>query len=357
MTLSLSPLKAAAGRKLSPGPRGEVPFLVLPENALAHAATMALSEKLNDTSPQIVFLYGPSGVGKTHLAQQFLQRVRAADRQGVILCKQATEFVEELADAAQAGTVPQFQLRFAEVDCLIIEDFHVLEGCPETQQQLLARVDQITSCGGRVLFTSRRSPGEIKGANEQLINRCLGGVCAAIRLPAGGRRQRLLEHFAGAELIPLPDDAAAALAAELSVSPRELRAAVIQLETAARLAGCRIDTAFVHKHLKHEAKQVELGLSDVTRAVVNEFGISVARIRSKNRSQELVLARQCAMYLARELTDKRLEEIGRYFGNRDHATVVYACHRIKARSQESAELRRQLAQILKKLNVGGGPEC
>lgn len=355
--MSVSPAKAETGRIVSRPTRVDSHLLVLPENALAFTAVETLTKTPHSKNAQIVFIYGPSGVGKTQLAQHFLQRVRSADRRPTVMFKHAAEFIDEFIEAAQANNIPQFQRSFAAINCLVIEDFQAFEGSPESQQQLVAQVDRIIGRGGQILFTSRKSPSELKNSNEKLINRCIGGVCAAIQLPGLSSRKELLAHFASVEMIPLPDAAADLLAAELSVSPRELRAAIIQVEAAARLGGCRIDTPFVRNYLQHEAKRPDLGLSDITRAVARQFDISVSRLRSRSRNQESALARQCAMYLSRELTEKRLEEIGRYFGNRDHATVVYACRRIKSRALESAEIRRHITQILQTLNTSTGPDC
>jgi len=356
MTMSLSPAKADSARVFSKPLRVDSQLLVVPENAMAYTAVVTLSETPNSANAEIVYIYLPSGVGKTHLAQHFLQRVRSAKRQTTVMFKHAAEFVDEFIEAAQSNNIPQFQRSFAAINCLVIEDFQALEGRHESQQ-LLAQVDRIIGRGGRILFTSRRSPGDLKNANEKLMNRCIGGVCAAIQVPGPSSRKQLLAHFASAEMILLPEAAAALLAEELPISPRELRAALIQLEAAAKLAGCRIDTPFVRKYLQHEAKRPDVSLRDITRAVARQFDLSVTRIRSRNRNQELALARQCAMYLSRELTGKRLEEIGHYFGNRDHATVVYACRRIKARALESAEIRRHITQILQALNTAATPNC
>lgn len=332
----------------------EAALLVLPENELAATAITMLAGPPLKAAPSLVFLHGPSGVGKTHLARHCLRLQAHEKNAGSVLCKSAPEFIDEFTEAAQLRSVRRFQLEFDDIDFLVVEDFHALENRSESQQQLLARMDQIVCSGGKILITSRKSPGELTGIQQRLISRCLGGVCCAVRMPDPSSRRKLLTHFAGSLQIPITAKAIAGLAEALSVSPRELRSTLIQLEAAAALGRRQIDDDVVSRFLNQEILRTELEISDISRAVAREFDFSQKELRSRNQNHTLVLARQCAMFLTRELTEISLTVVGDYFGNRDHSTVVYACKRFKKLLPDHAEIRRQVSRIRQTLNV---PDC
>ncbi len=332
-------------------------FVVLPENELAYTAGILLVNSAGGINPALNFVYGASGVGKTRLAQHCLHMGRFHEKRIPVMIRQAAEFVDLFTEAAEVGKIPQFQQEFEPVEFLVIEDIQAFEGRVESQQQLQAQLDRIIGLGGKVLLTSRKSPGELTGFSPKLTNRFLGGVCTAIKMPAVSSRRRLLTHFAGVEQIPISCEAVAMLAEKLPVSPRELRATLVQLEAAALQEHRRIDEALIKKFLQRETLQPSLNLTEITQAVARDFELSMTQLRSRSRNQELASARQCAMYLARNLTKQPLEAIGRFFGGRDHATVVYACKRVKTLIPEQPDLRRRLARIRQTLNAGDDENC
>ncbi len=338
-------------------PRNVGTFVVLPENELALTAGENLLGSGLENSPQLQYVYGPSGVGKTHLVQHCLQMSRAHEPRLPLIMWPAAEFVERFSQAAEEGRIREFQNRFNEVDLLVLEDVQVFERRRESQQQLESQLDRLIQRGGRVLLTSRKSPGELSGFSARLINRFIGGVSTAMRMPGATSRIKFLTHFAETEQIPISSAAISHLAQDLAVSPRELRAALVQLEAAAVHGKQPLDESLIAKYLQREALQPELQLSDIVRAVAREFELSMVDIRSKSRHQEFVLARQTAMYLARKLTQNRLETIGQFFSDRDHATVVYACHRIDELISQRPHLRRRLAGILETLEVHDDITC
>jgi chromosomal replication initiator protein len=196
-----------------------------------------------------------------------------------------------------------------------------------------------------MIWTSRNSPGEMSGIDKKLLSRFRGGVVAHLRPVGLESRIRLLSHFAMMQQLNLPVEAAEILAAGMEVSPRELWAFVGRLDAQSRQYRRPVDSDLVRRFLQHEVAPLKPRLDDICRAVARQFGISIHVLRSRRQSRGVVLPRQCAMLLARQFSDRSLEQIGHYFGGRDHSTVIHACRRLARLIPHEAELRQNLSQI------------
>lgn len=330
---------------------GNEPFLPLDENRLAQAAVTGLHRGIDRNACRLVYLYGQSGVGKSHLVRHFVraeQRARPAEQ---LLLVTAAEFAAELAEASVEKSIPLFQERYRQLDLLVCEDLGALSSRMESQRQLVFAIDEILRSGGRVLLTCRRLPGELERMDPRLISRCHAASCAEIRLPSRNSRIKLIGHFAGTQQIPLTRDVVALLADGLPVSPREFLAAVIQLESCARLQGAVPDAGLTRQFLAGEIKRPQITLSRIARTVARHFGTTVSLLRSSTRRQAHLLPRQCSMLLARELTDEPLHRIATYFGRQNHSTVVHAVKRMKTILADDPAVRHHLAQIRQTLRV------
>ena len=324
-----------------------VPYLVLPENQFAFEAVASIGAG----EPRPVYLHGPSGVGKSHLARHAVRLVLTRNPNARVQHLSAGEFAAEFSEAAANRAIPLFQAATRDFDLFVLEDLQVLDRRPETQEQLLAVCNDLTAAGCQIIWTGRQSPGELGGFLKKLVSRFRAGVLAHLRPPGAESRARLLEHFAKVQELPLPAEAAAALAAGLAVSPRELWAALRQLEVASREQRRPLDADLVRRFLRHEVAPPRPRLHDICRAVAHQFGISARQLRSRQQSRGVVIPRQCAMYLARQLSGRSLKQIGQYFGGRDHSTVIHACQRLEALLPHEAELRLNLSQIESALSV------
>jgi chromosomal replication initiator protein len=333
----------------------DAPFLVLPENEFAHAAVSAVG-KTPPTDGRLspIYLYGPSGVGKTRLAQLAIEQFAIHRPGSRIEHITARNFAADFAESAAHGTIALFQAATREFDMFVIEDVHALEGRRQSQVQLLALYDELAFKGCQIISTSRIAPGELVTFPRKLVSRFRGGVSAQIRPPGIRSRAKLLLHFAETRQIRLEEEAARLLAKNLAVSPRELAASLAQLHSMARnQLGCR-DSELVRKYLKQEIPPPKPRLVDVCAAVAKEFGLTSGQLRSREQSREIVVPRQCAMLAARRLTDRTLEDIGTYFGGRDHTTVLYACRRLANILPHAADLQFHFAQIEALLGVPTG---
>jgi chromosomal replication initiator protein len=322
-------------------PLAALPFLTLSENRLAYAAIRQLLTQRS----RLVYLYGPSGVGKSHLASEFLRQSRLRDRDSRAASLTASEFCARVAEESANRSLPDVLEPFLTTETFVCEDLASLQKRYESQKLLVSVLDGILQSGGRCLLTCRFAPGELNNVLPRLVNRCRGGTVIRLSAPDQPSRKGLISHFAQQSQIPLPDRVAEYLSAELPVSPRELQAVVHQLEEHARKSRADIDLPLSRQFLNREVRPNHVSLSEIGRAVSRQFGTTLAELRKPSRTHGQVVPRQVAMYLARQLTQASMGQIATYFGRRNHSTVVHACQRVTDSLVENAMLRQHLTQI------------
>lgn len=333
-----------------------VNFLQLEENRFAQTAIRQALRTSATERPPWIYIFGPSGVGKSLLIQRFLREALQAEPNLRFVHTTASEFAAQLAEASEAQSIPDLNERYLHLDLLVCEDLQALENRTESQRLLLSILDQLSRAGSRIVLSCRKSPGELINMQKRLLNRCRAGVCAKMTLPEAPSRLLLINHFAQSHQIAIPNSAAKHLAEELPVSPRELHATVLQLEATAQMERSALNLAYVRSFLKREIKPPGLTLPQIARAVAHQFGVRVSEIRARNRLQGLVVPRQCAMYLARELTNERFRLIAEYFGKRNHSTVIHAYARFREILPDNPALRQHVQQIKHQLAVNdAGP--
>lgn len=321
------------------------PFLLMRENRFAHTALSRLRAQTNALSPRLVFLYGPSGTGKSHLVRQHVREQQRRDSRLRTRIITASEFADQFATASDNKSIDRFQKRYRSSDVFVCEDVGSLQKRTESQRQFIPILDEVLLAGGSVLLTCDRLPGELLDFSSRLVSRCHGGICARIDLPAYNSRISLLRHYATTRQIPVPEEAIQLLAERLAVSPRELLAAILQLDACSQWKGRSIDVVLVRRYLDGEVRPPSISLATIARVVARHFGVTVAAIRSSRRQHGQVLPRQVAMLLSRELSDRSLRSIAGYFGRRNHATVLHACGRINELMANNAALRRHVTEI------------
>lgn len=331
-------------------PGGSDAFVLLDENRFAYTAVQQLQKPTFVTRSPWVYVYGPSGCGKSHLAQRFVRELRTSQPNLRYNNVAASDFAAQLAEASENKRIAELTDQYVLLEAFVCEDVQALAGRTETQRLLLTILDQISVAGGRILLTADRSPGALENIHPRLISRFQGGIAARMDFPAETGRVKLFQHFADARQIPLAASEARLLARELAVSPREIMAAVVQLEALARLQHTNVDEKFIRHYLKQEVHRPAVTMTQIVRAVAQEFGVRVSDIRSRTRLQNLVVPRQCAMYLARQLTGARFRTIAEFFGKRNHSTVVHACQRLEQSLPDEPALRQHVQQIACKLS-------
>jgi chromosomal replication initiator protein len=319
-------------------------FLVLPENQMAHAACLRLVDPLV-VEPPLVTLFGPPGSGKSHLARRTVRDAQARSPRMAVLVLTANDFAAQLHTAASTGKMRPLQERIrSQTELFVFEDLHRLEGRTESQQQFVAILDDLLAQGRRILLTSRKSPGEIPRLSRKIVNRCHGGLPIEIGESSAASRRRLVRLFAETAGVELSDPLVALAASEAGRSPRDLQRLVESMRSAALRRRATIDEPLI-RDLLARTGEARLTISEIAKVVARAYDAKVADLRSAARTQGLVVPRQVAMFLARELMKAEYQAIGDYFGGRNHATVIYACDRIRELSRSQAELGVQVARL------------
>ena len=330
-------------------------FVILPENRFAYSVLEQLSTAQEGPTQPLVFIRGPAGCGKSLLLQSTLRGLLRPP--GNSKCASIYILASSLMTLGDAWAPVEDASDEGLPSLFLCEDLQALQGHRSTQQLLVALIDALRLANIRCVITSTQSPTQLHSFLPKLLNRLRGGVSATIRSPGPSSRARLLEHFAQAEQLPLNQAVIELLSSRLAVSPRELKAAFRQFETAARVRRSPLSPEFATRFLDGEFPTVKISLTSIGRAVAKHFGVTIKLLRSPSRSQSLVVPRQVGMLLARELTDCSLQQIAEYFGRKNHSTVVHSCDKLAEMSAGQPELRRQIAQLLTELRQSDmGPQ-
>jgi len=333
-------------------PPTDEPFLTLAENQFAVEAVERLAEADCDASGRLTLIYGHSGVGKSHLVRQFLWHENQKFEPPRFACLTASQLVAEIDEARSVALMAPLRERYLDLELLVCEDIASVERKFETQRVLTGVIDEILAAGGRVLLTCSKAPGELDAVSPRLVNRLHGGVCVGLAFPGVPSRVQLLSHFARLRHLTIPSDVLQLLAERLAVSTRELKAAIVRIEMLARAEGASlINRTLAERFLDEMVSPEAPNLTEITKAVAKEFGVTVAALRTGGRTAATSLPRQIAMSLSRELTAQPLERIAAFFGRSNHGTVIHARKKLALRLEEDAALRRHVSQIRKRLGL------
>ena len=330
------------------------PFLTLPENEFARAAVERLLASETDVEPAVVFLHGPPGTGKSHLATSLAQRFKETYPEARCRILSIYEFSSLNMESAAANAPHDQLLALSELDLLVCEDVHHLDRQIWLQKKLITVLDELLQAGGRVIFTSQLAVGDFQQAIPKLISRGHAGVTAALALPGEASRVQLLQHFAALQSLIVPEACFERLARELPVSPRELLGITTQLEALTRFENAELTLETIEQFLNGQQPRSKPSLTEIARSVAREFGVTVQSMRSAKREQSLLIPRQVAMLLSRELNEANYATIGAYFGGRSHSTVMHACRALTQKSHVSPELDCRLNQLRRVLQGHSG---
>jgi chromosomal replication initiator protein len=323
-------------------------FVIGPENRLAGVAVQSiLAGPPNGYNP--VVFYGRSGVGKTHLAYGLASAWRAAHRRRRVVYATAVDFARELADAIETQAVDEFRSKYRKAALLALEDLNGLtkgkSGKLSAQDELVHTLDALIDGGGWVVVTAMVAPGALSGIAPTLQSRLLGGLTVPLWPPGPEARLLVLQNLAAGQQVHLPRSVAQLLADGLSLTVPELRGALLQLDMQARAQGHAIDLETAHRFLAGRAARRLPPLKDIAAATARYFSLKLSDLRGPSRRRALVTARGAAMYLARSLTQHSLNQIGEYFGGRDHTTVMHGCHKTASLVKIDPAIRRAIEEL------------
>jgi len=323
-------------------------FILGDGNRFAHAAALAVAE-LPAQAYNPLFLYGPPGVGKTHLLHSIGNYVRAYGAGATVRCTTAEAFTNAFLGALHGGDVDVFKERFRGVDVLLIDDVQFLESKARTEEEFFHTFNALHDSGSQVVLTSDRLPGDLAGLEDRLRERFESGLVADISPPDLPTRMTVLRKRVHHDGIALADEGALeVIARRIDTNMRALEGALIRVVAYHSLTNRPIDAALAEEVLaglypgvRNGARAAHRGqrpsVEQIQEATCAAFGLTREELLSDGRSQRLSWPRQVAMYLAREHTGQSLPAIGQAFGGRNHTTVMHACKRAIARLAEDSE--------------------
>ena len=334
-------------------------FVIGKSNELAASAALAVAEAPGrDFNP--LFIYGATGIGKTHLMQAVAHAILARKPALRAAYLGAEQFTNEYVMSIQGRTTHDFRRRFRELDLLLIDDVHFLKGKEATQEEFFHTFNALYEGGRQIILTSDRPPSEIPGIEARLVTRFQWGMVADIEFPDFEHRIAILRSKAQQDHLQhtIPDDVLHLIAEHVRSSVRELEGCIIKLIAFASLRQQAVTVDLAIEALRdrirpaapgsgHGVEGRGLSITTIQSAVAKAWGVSAAALTSKSRTREVAVPRQAAMLLSRELLNAHLADIGNAFGGRDHSTVIHSLERaryLRAADQEFAE-RLQLAVL------------
>lgn len=319
-------------------------FVTGKANQLARAAALQVAENPG-TSYNPLFLYGGVGLGKTHLIHAIGNAMVAAGTGVRVRYVHADQYVSDVVKAYQRKAFDDFKRYYHSLDLLLIDDIQFFSGKNRTQEEFFYAFEAMVAQRKQIIITSDTYPKELSGIDSRLISRFDSGLTVAIEPPELEMRVAILLRKAESEGVPMPEEVAFFIAKHLRSNVRELEGALRKVLAYARFHGRDVLTVDVCKEALKDLLSVSNGqitVENIQKTVADFYKIKVADMYSKRRPANIALPRQVAMYLAKELTQKSLPEIGDLFGGRDHTTVLHAVRKISDARAKQAELNHTL---------------
>lgn len=322
-------------------------FVVGPSNRIAHAYCQAVAKSPAKTYNPL-FIYGGVGLGKTHLMQAVAHAIQE-ENPGFKSCYTTSErFTNELIDAIQHRSTHRFREKYRTVDILLIDDIHFIAGKEATQEEFFHTFNKLYDDHKQIIISSDRSPREISNLEERLVSRFGWGLITDVQAPDLETRIAILRKKVEREPIKVPDDVVYFIAEQIKTNIRELEGALIRVVAYSLLEEKEISLAMAQDILKDMVKETKknITIDTIQRKVADFFDLSLHDLKTKRRNKNIVLPRQIAMYLARELTNQSLPEIGELFGGKDHTTVLHAWNKIKNSIDKDSNLKNTINSVI-----------
>jgi chromosomal replication initiator protein len=330
-------------------------FIKGDSNQLARAAALAVANNPGGTSFNPLVIYGGVGLGKTHLIQAIGNHVLHQHKAKRAIYVSSEKFTVDFVDSIQRDTINDFSSFYRSMDVLIVDDIQFFAGKEKTQDSFFHIFNTLHQLGRQIVLSSDRPPKELKGLDERLISRFQWGLTADIQPPDLETRIAILRKKSEQEKIEIPQDVVEFIAANVTTNIRELEGCLIGLLAKASLEDREITLALAQEVLKSVVGSIKyhISIEGIQRTVCEFFDIPEDLIRAKTRKQEVVSARQIAMYLAKELTNSSLKTIGLHFGGRDHSTVIHSYQTVEDQMRSDEKFSETISQLRKKVELAG----
>ncbi|MES2856149.1 MAG: chromosomal replication initiator protein DnaA [Bdellovibrionota bacterium] len=330
-------------------------FVVGRYNEFAHAACFNIAENPGTEGYNPLFICGPTGMGKTHLLNAVGNHIRQKNPNLRICYLSAERFLNECISSIRRGEMEKFRQRYRErCDVLLMDDIYFLGRGEAVQEEFFHTLNDFFEKGRQVVVASDRMPKDIKGLEDRIRTRLEWGLIADIQMPDMETRVAILRYKAERRQLRIPEDAVAYIARISKRSIRELEGNLNKVKMYSELQGFEINMELAKRVLSTHDDTTAITVEDLQRLVADHYRVRVVDLKSANRSKPLVTARQVAMYLIKKNLDKSLVEIGRFFGGKDHTTVINALKRIESQLTVDPDLKKDIDELQSRIhNITG----
>ena len=320
-------------------------------NQFARAAAEAVAERPSKAYNPL-FLYGGVGLGKTHLMHAIGHEVKRRQPQSAICYVSSEKFTNEMISYVRNEKMSSFRDKYRGVDVLLIDDIQFLASKERTQDEFFHTFNALHEADKQIVIASDRPPKDLAGLEERLRSRFEWGLIADIQPPDLETKVAILQKRAESEQCGLPMDVALYMATNIRTNIRELEGAFTRLLAWSSLNGVEITLSTAQQALKQfiDTQVRKITIEAIQRTVSEHFGMKVTELKQKNNSRAVVVPRQIAMYLAKQMTEASLPEIGRQFGGKHHTTVMHSIGKIDEEKRTDKDLNRTLNKIMETLN-------
>ena len=320
-------------------------------NRLARSAGMSVAVNPGNNPFNPLYIYGDSGLGKTHIVQSIGHEVRQRHPELQVLYVSMNKFQAQFQTAYKNGEIPDFIHFYQMIDVLIIDDIQELTGKTGTQNAFFNIFNHLQLAGKQLILTSDKPPVELKDIEQRLLTRFKWGLSAQLNTPDYDTKLKIIRAKAQKLGAQITDDVVAYLADNISANVREIEGALSSLVANASFLGRKITTSLAKEILKVYVKlyQKEITIDHIIEVVCEYLNLDFARFNSTERTREIAQARQIAMYLAKQHTKAPLTTIGSAIGGRNHATVLHSCKAVTNLIETDKAFRRQVEEIEKKV--------
>jgi chromosomal replication initiator protein len=332
-------------------------FVIGEGNRLAHAAALAVAE-LPGQAYNPLFIYGPPGVGKTHLLHSIAAYLVEHGGGLSVRCSTIESFTSHFVTALQSGSMERFKAAYRDVDVLLVDDVQFLQDKTRTEEEFFHTFNALHETGSQLVLTCDRLPGDMDALETRLRERFESGLLADISAPDFSTRLAILHKRASHDGVEVSDDdILAAIAERVTDNVRALEGALIRVVAYASMTGQPLTAPLagqVLDRLSPRPRTRRPSVREIQEETAAAFDLSLDELLSGGRSARLAWPRQLAMYLTRELTDETLPAIGRQFGGRDHSTVLYSCKRAADRIDSDSVANSFARNLSHRLRSGPG---
>ncbi|MHC4941976.1 MAG: chromosomal replication initiator protein DnaA [Planctomycetota bacterium] len=327
-------------------------FVVGPCNQLSYAASLAVAENLSNAYNPL-FLHGASGLGKTHLVQSICNKLISRSRNPRINYLSCETFINQFISALEKSKIDQFRNKYRQLDLLLIDDIHLLANKERTQEEFFHTFNSLFNSGKQIVLTSDSYPSEIPTLEERLVSRFKWGLVTQIYQPDFETRCAILKMKARLKGVEVPDEVINYLAENIDTNIRELEGAVTKVVGYATLMNCELNLENACEAMRDVIKKRDavISLGNIVKITTDRFSVKLSDLQSKKRNQAIAVPRQIAMYAAKKLTGHSLQEIGAYFGGRDHSTVLHAYNKVCTKMKSDDQFKRSVDGLIQELTM------